>query len=156
MIFNNRVPLEDTDADGIYDSVRVTHPGLTTLETAFADTGPAAIIHDTNAIGLDGVELVPKYAIISDAASGSNEVVAAVTGKKIRVLAYTLITDDAVTATWRSAANAISGAMEFAANGGASPAFCPVGHFETVAGEALNINLSGAVGVRGHLTYVEV
>jgi hypothetical protein len=44
----------------------------------------------------------------------------------------------------------------FGANGGVAAAYCPVGHFETAAGEALNINLSGAVAVGGHVVYVEV
>lgn len=156
MIFNNRIPLEDTDADGVHDSVRITHPGLIALDTAFDDTSPAAVMHDTNAIGLDGVELVPKYAVISGALAANNAIVAAVTAKKIRVLAYTIVADGAVVATWRTASTGISGAMSLSANGGISAAFCPVGHFETVAGEALNILLSATNGIRGHVTYVEV
>jgi hypothetical protein len=51
----------------------------------------------------------------------------------------------------------LTGLSYFAAAGdGEVLSFNPVGWFETVAGEALDINLSGAVAVGGHLTYVEV
>jgi hypothetical protein len=102
--------------------------------------------------------LTPKFAIISESSSGDNEVVAAVTGpdKKIRVLSYVLMTNAAVNAKWRSASTDKSGLLYCGANGGAVAPFSPVGHFETVAGEALNLNLSGAVAVGGHVTYVEV
>ncbi len=101
-----------------------------------------------------------KFASISAASSGSNEIVAAVTGKRIKVLAYTVIAAGDVSITWRSASTAISGAMSIAQNGGAAPAagasgplgFVPL--LQTESGEALNLNLSSAVQVSGHLTYV--
>ena len=46
--------------------------------------------------------------------------------------------------------------VPLAANSGVGGAFCPVGLFETAAGEGLILNLSAAVGVAGHLTYLEV
>jgi hypothetical protein len=101
-----------------------------------------------------------KFAAISAASSGSNEIVAAVAGKRIKVLAYTVISAGSVSMTWRSASTAISGAMPLAANGGAAPSggsVSPLGNMpllQTEVGEALNINLSSAVGVYGHLTYV--
>jgi hypothetical protein len=101
-------------------------------------------------------QLTPKFASIQVGASGSNAIVAAVSGKKIRVLAYTLFASGAVNAKFQSAANDKTGLKYFAANGGISAAFCPVGWFETNAGEALNLNLSGAVAVGGELVYAEV
>lgn len=101
-----------------------------------------------------------KYAVINASASGSNTVVAAVTGKRIRVLSYVMIAAGDVTVTWRSASTAISGPMALATNGGAAPGsgqMAPVGlfgQFQTEAGEALNMNLSAAVAVGGHLTYI--
>jgi hypothetical protein len=46
--------------------------------------------------------------------------------------------------------------MTLGANSGAGGAFCPMGLFETIAGDALVLNLPAAVSVAGHLTYVEV
>lgn len=98
-----------------------------------------------------------KYAAIAEASSGNNEVVAAVTGKAIRVLAYVLVANDAVNAKWRSANTDKSGLLYLAANGGVAATGAPdIPLLETAAGEALNLNLSGAVAVGGHVTYVEV
>lgn len=102
--------------------------------------------------------LTPKFAAISAASSGNNTIVAAVTGKKIRVLSYSLVVTSAVTAQWKSATGGanLSGAMPFGANGGISAPHSPVGHFETASGELLNLVLGSAVAVAGHVTYVEV
>lgn len=102
------------------------------------------------------VELITKFAVIEASNSGSNEVVAGVSDHKIRVLAYTLICAAAVTVTWKSAANSISGVMSYAANGGAAPSPLPLGLIETTTGAALNISLSSNLQVGGHLTYVEI
>lgn len=101
-----------------------------------------------------------KYAIVNASASGSNTIVAAVTNKRIRVLSYVIIAAGAVTVTWQSASNALSGPMALAANGGAAPSAGQatpgglIGQFETNQGEALNLNLSAAVSVAGHITYI--
>jgi hypothetical protein len=50
----------------------------------------------------------------------------------------------------------ITGLLYLVANTGASSGYSPTGHFETVSGEALELNLSGAIAVGGHLSYVEV
>lgn len=100
----------------------------------------------------------PKFAIISGASSGNNTLVAAVTGKKIRVLSYALVAAGAVTVRFESGADgtALSGVMSLAANGGLACAFNEGGWFETAAGVLLNMELGGAVQVSGHLTYIEV
>jgi len=105
-----------------------------------------------------GAGLVPKYAVIAASSSGNNEIVAAVATKKIRVLGYVLMGAGAVNAKFRSADSADRTGLHYiaAAGGGASASFNPVGWFETVAGEALNLNLSGAVAVGGVLVYIEV
>ncbi len=102
--------------------------------------------------------LTPKFKKIDAAGSGDNEIIALSAGKKLRVLSYTLVASGAVNAQWESstAGNFLSGSMNFAANGGVSAAFCPFGLFETVSGESLNLILSAATSVDGHLTYVEV
>jgi hypothetical protein len=99
-----------------------------------------------------------KFAKIDAASSGNNTLVAAVTGKKIRVLNYVLIAGGTVTATFQSGAGgtALTGAMPFVANGGVAPGLDETGHFETAAGSLLNLSLNGAVQVSGHLKYQEV
>lgn len=98
-----------------------------------------------------------KHAAIAAASSGSNALVAAVAGKRIRVLSYTLVAAAAVTVKFQSAANDLTGALPLAANGGVSAAGAagaPL--FETNVAEALNVNLGGAIAVAGHVTYQEI
>jgi len=102
--------------------------------------------------------LVPKFAVISAAGSGNNTLITAVSGKKIRVLSYTIVTTTAVTCQFQSGAGGtnLSGAMPAGVNGVISAPFTPLGHFETAAAALLNLSLGGAVAVAGHLSYVEV
>lgn len=90
--------------------------------------------------------------------SGDNTAIAAVTGKAIRVLSYTLVCAAAVTVAFQSGASgtALTGTMSFAANGGVSSGYNPQGHFQTAPGALLNISLGGAQSVAGHITYVLV
>ena len=101
-------------------------------------------------------ELVPKFAIITASASGNTQVVALVASKKIRVVKIFLNSSGTVTAKFQSNTTDISGNHYLVASSGRDANFCPVGIFETVAGQALNINLSLAVAVSGELVYVEV
>lgn len=96
-----------------------------------------------------------QHAIIDENVSGSNEVVAAVAGKYIVVLAYNYMAAGAVNAHWRSAATPISGPayMDAAGSGKVVP-YNPKGWCKTATGEALNLQLSGNVAVGGELTYV--
>jgi hypothetical protein len=128
------------------------------LPAGTALLGSVSAKQATDAI-MDGVtSLTPKFAIIDAATSGNNTIVAAVVGKKIRVLSYTIVAAGAVTIRFEDGADgtAKTGQMQLAANGGVSVPYSPVGHFETTANTLLNLELSGAVSVDGHLTYVEV
>jgi hypothetical protein len=109
-------------------------------------------------INLLDIVPTPLFAkIVMTAAATQQQQVAAVAGQKIRVLAYTITVQGATNLSFRSASTDISGVMAFAAAGEKlSAPFSPTGHFETVAGEALNINQSGAVIDGGHLVYVLV
>lgn len=103
--------------------------------------------------------LTPKFAAISASSSGDNTIVAAVTSKKIRVLAYNLMGAGAVNARFQTAvAGAYLTGLKYiaAAGGGICAPYNPLGWFETVAGDLLNLELSGAVAVGGELVYVEV
>lgn len=99
-----------------------------------------------------------KYAVIDAATSGDNTLVAAVAGKRIRVLSLYLVAAGAVTARFESAAGgtALTGQSSLAANGVLSLPYNPTGWFQTVAGELLNLELGGAVSVDGALSYIEV
>lgn len=98
----------------------------------------------------------PKFAVINASASGNTELVAAVAGKKIRVYAVTYIADGDVIVEFRTGTTTpIWDNQDITTNSGASPAFT-LGIFETVAGDALNINLDGNIAVGGGLTYGEV
>lgn len=99
-----------------------------------------------------------KYAVIDAATSGDNTIVAAVTGKKIRVLSYVLVSAGTVTARFESGAGgtALTGQMTMAVNTNHVAPFSPVGHFQTAEGALLNLELSGAVSVDGYLVYEEI
>lgn len=115
------------------------------------------VVHSTSTMADGETPLLPKFAVITASSSGLNEIVAAVAGKQIRVLAYNYISSGTVNAAWRTGATTVIGGLGYwVANTGKVAPFCPVGWFETAVGEALNLNLSGAVAVGGEVTYVEV
>lgn len=98
-----------------------------------------------------------RYAIIDHNTSGDNTVIAAVAGKSLKVLSYSMTATGSVTARWESGAGgtALSGQMTMATG---VPIVCngaPYGCFQTGVGALLNLELSGAVSVDGHITYVE-
>lgn len=99
-----------------------------------------------------------KRVAIAASSSGNNTLVAAVTGKRIRVLQYLLMANGAVNAKFQNGAGGsdLTGLHYFdSAGAGAAPTFCPVGMFDTDAGTLLNLNLSSGVAVGGWLVYVE-
>jgi len=100
-----------------------------------------------------------QYASISAAAGGTRELVAAVTGSKIRVLAIVVLQDSDAAAAFqfKSATTALTGEFTVAitAEGHMVLPFSPVGWFETAAGEALNVTVAANVLV-GCLVYDEV
>ena len=107
-------------------------------------------------VATDGA-VTPKFAAIDASTNGDNTIVAAVSGKKIRVLVYSLVCTLATTVRWKSGgATNKSGPMAFAANGGISVPYCPVGHLETATTADLVLNLSAGNQVSGHLVYIEV
>ena len=114
----------------------------------------------TGALMLDADSTVQiKYAKIDAASSGDNTVVAAVTGKKLRVIsAYWTMTGTAVTVRWESGASgtALTGQGTSLQGHTVMLPYNPGGWFETAAGELLNLELGGAQSVDGALAYVEV
>lgn len=107
-------------------------------------------------MGFVGSEV--KFAAIDAAASGDNTLVAAVAGKKIRVLSLAIVAAGAVVARAESGAGgtALTGQMTLGANAVFALPFNSEGWFETAAGQLLNLELGGAVSVDGCLSYAEV
>lgn len=98
---------------------------------------------------------IANYAVINASSSGDNTLVAAVSGRRIRVLSANFIAAGTVNATFKSGAStAKTGAYPLVAQSGAALAHNPTGHFETDEGEALVLGLDAAVLVAGSLTYV--
>lgn len=95
-----------------------------------------------------------KRAVIDESTAASNEIVAAVSGKQIIVLAVTILVDSAVDLTWQSASTALSGPMNVTQ--GMTDDNADVGLFETARDEALNLLSGSAVQVSGYLSYIEV
>lgn len=95
------------------------------------------------------------FAAIDCAASGDNTIVSANATRKLKVYAYVLVVDSAVSVKWKSGAGTnLSGAMSLAANGTLTISGSPSGWlFETAVNNALVLNLSAAVQVSGHVAY---
>lgn len=96
---------------------------------------------------------------VSASTLGDNTLVAAVTGKKIRVVSLALVaTGGANTVRLGSAASgqAMTGAMDLPSDGQLVLPYNPAGWCETVAGDLLNLELSAATAVAGTLGYVTV
>lgn len=105
----------------------------------------------------DGTTAVtPKFAVINASSGGDNIIVAAVTGKKIRVLSYAFVSSGTVNVKWQSGATDISGLMYFIANTGISAGYNPKGHFQTAINTNLELNLSAGIALGGHINYIEV
>jgi hypothetical protein len=120
-------------------------------ETGVDLTGAVMTSYDT--------AVIVKRAVIDKAGSGDNELVAAVTGKTIRVLAaFFTMTGTAVTIRFESGAGgtALTGQMTPAQGQTVVLPYNPHGWFETAAATALNLELGGAQSVDGGLVYIEV
>ena len=96
-----------------------------------------------------------KHQVIDAASAGDNTVVRAIPGKRIVVTALYLVSTSANTLQFRTGTtgNDLTGGMALAANGVLQAGYHPDGHFATVAGDLLNLRLSGGTSVDGWLTY---
>jgi hypothetical protein len=113
---------------------------------------------ESNTMTAGGTSTTPKFAKIAASTNGDNTLVAAVVGKKIRVLGYNFIANGTVNAKFQSGAGGtdLTGLKYCVANMGISVSFSPVGWFETASNTLLNLNLSAGIAVGGELVYVEV
>lgn len=94
---------------------------------------------------------------IAASGAGGNELVAAVATRKIRVLAFALSFSGTTNSKFRTGTSADLTGLFYGLAGTqvSSPAvdFSNRGHFETVVGEALTLDLSAAVAVGGYVIY---
>jgi len=96
-----------------------------------------------------------QYATINATTSGNTQVVGAVSGKRIRVIAYAVIANATVSIKFQSGTTDITGSMRVVEGGGIAHAY-DGGLFQTAVGQALNINLSTNATVGGYVVYREV
>jgi hypothetical protein len=98
-------------------------------------------------------------AAIAAGTTGDTEVVAAVAGKRVRVVTGVLSFGGTVNAKFRSATTDLTGlyygvlGAQVTFDHGGEGYGGQKGHFQTEYGEALNLNLSGNVAVGGHVVY---
>lgn len=136
------------------NNIQITQGSGTTMAT----TDVSGIHHQKvrQSWGKDAKETSDvKYAVINASASGDNTIVAAVASKVVRVISYVLIANGTVNVKWKQGATDISGLMPLVVNVGAVCPEASRGWMETAVNAALILNLSAAVAVTGHLSYVE-
>ena len=96
-----------------------------------------------------------QYTTISANTSGNTQVVGAVSGKRIRVIAFAVIASATVTIKFQSGTTDITGSMRIVEGGGIAHAY-DGGLFQTAVNQPLNINLSNNATVGGYVVYREV
>ena len=101
-----------------------------------------------------------KRAIIAYVTNGDKTVVTAVPGKRIRLINALITVAAQLPLTWKSGANALSGAMPLGISATAGGGFIVpdgpggAGYIETNTGEALVLNVgTTAIQVGGHIAY---
>jgi hypothetical protein len=154
-----------TDAAVITNTTGTISSKLRGLVAILADVWDSTLHKLITALSTDVIysgttALTPKFAKITSSSSGNNALVAAVTSKKIRVLAYNFMANGTVNAKFQGdgagAPADITGLKYCVANVGIVAPFNPLGWFETASGKSLDMNLSAAIAIGGELVYVEV
>jgi len=95
------------------------------------------------------------YAPINATTSGNTQVVGAVSGKRIRVIAFAVVANATVNIKFQSGTTDITGSMRVVEGGGIAHAY-DGGLFQTAVGQPLNINLSANATVGGYVVYREI
>lgn len=106
-------------------------------------------------VGIEGGQGRTLYDIEVSVSAGTTELVGAPSAPdRVKVVSYVLVADAAATVKFQSGSTDKSGAMSFAANGGAVVPGQPSSPwFACALGEALNIVTTGGA-VNGHLSYI--
>jgi len=147
-------------ADGTQTKVSSGNPLPVNVAAADRTTDNVGAAMVTDALMNDTTALTPKFKSLSVAASQTDSsVVAAVTSKKIRVVAMAVQCGSTATdVTFESdeATDVRLHKVPAGANGGQILPFNPVGWFETASGSALIVTTGAGSSVEITLTYVEV
>src|SRR6266404_6983009 len=140
---------------------KVTDPAL---EAAIVTLGQATMANSVPVVVASNQTAIPVSATITNSGtlfktvqlSATGTVVALVGGKSIRVISAQLIADSALTVKWQSHVTPtdITGSAYLAANGGYVLPYNPDGWFQTISGEALDLNITGTGNVGGSITYI--
>jgi len=93
-----------------------------------------------------------SFATINATTSGDTQVVAAVSNRRIVVVAFGVIASATVNIRFRSGSTDITGAMRLVEGGGIAHAY-DAGLFQTAVNQPLNINLSANATVGGYVVY---
>ena len=121
--------------------------------------GVVAVLSDLD-YGIAGSErLAYLTAFLNATASGNTQLVAASTGRRIRVIGVVVTNKDSsvVAFKFQSATTDITSTHDLAADGGGYAAIFSQGFYcQTAVGEALNANLGGVGSVGVDVTYVLV
>lgn len=97
-----------------------------------------------------------KHTSFSVSSSGINNVVSAVSAKKISVFAYKFICSAAVGVLWASGGSGLEGSQSYGSNSGAAESVNPPAYlFQGGTNEALQLSLTSAVTVAGRVSYWE-
>lgn len=139
-------------------ALAVRNDDLAALAGADGDYAPLQVTQNGALLMCPAANDDYKYAVIDDALSGNNTLIAAVASRKIRVLALFMVAAGDVVARFEDGAGgtALTGQMDLTTNSGFTLPFNPAGWFETTANTLLNLELDGAVSVDGSITYIEV
>lgn len=155
---NTKLDSVISSVDGLETLQTAGNASLASLVTAAQSTATINVAADTSQVFDNTTAVDIKYASIAVSSSGNNSVIAAVSGKRFRVLGWYLTANAAVNAKFQSNSVDATGLMYNAAQGdGLVAPFSQAGWFETLtANQALNLNLSGAVAVGGIVIYAEI
>jgi hypothetical protein len=129
------------------------------LETIFTSTGFRSDPNDVNGrLTVNGVSYPLKWQAINATGAGDNTVVAAVPGKKLRIVAITFMLANTIQVAFKSGSTTVIPAMQFTKGVVALQLnLMPYGYFmETNLGEAFVMNFSGNATGTGFLHYIEV
>lgn len=163
------IATDEVTIDSVVAQVQRVKPGFGASGAYDGDVShvlplPVAAYAGTTYVQNGTTQLTPQFAVINLTATGT--LVAAVTAKKIRVLALFMTLecqtgDETYTFKSGAAGTAITGALCDAAAAGAVIPIClgfnPVGYFETAAGALLELALAGtSPNAQGSLVYVAV
>lgn len=151
------------DGDGVRIGFGI-HDGGAADENALTRIKRAGVIYDeddpSGAIAVADLE-APAAAAIAASTSGNNTIVAAQGASTyIRVWQYVIVAEGDVDVRWEDGADgtALSGQMHMTADGEGISATAGglVPLFTCAANTLLNMELSGAVAVNGHISYTVV